>query len=54
MIRGVVSFSVEDDNSNIHFEGHKARITGGKLKRKAEVNFCEDKFEIKIKPKCSK
>lgn len=54
MKKRIISFDIEEDNSEIHKEAHKARITGGKLKRKAILEYSSDKMKIKIKPKCSK
>jgi hypothetical protein len=53
-MKKIISFSIEEDHSEIHSEAHKARMTGGKLKNTAKANVNKDKIEIKIKPKCSK
>lgn len=49
-----ISFSVEVDNSKIHEEAHKARLSKGKLKEVIEVEGSECHMKVKIKPKCSK
>ncbi len=53
-MKNIMRFSYEQDNSEIHKEAHKARITKGKLKKKASIESSENEMKIKIKPKCSK
>jgi hypothetical protein len=53
-MKKVMRFSLNSDDSEIHKEAHKARLTKGKLKRKAEVDISKQEVKIKLKPKCSK
>jgi hypothetical protein len=53
-MKKVMKFSLNSDDSEIHKEGHKARLTKGRLVRKAEVEISKSELRIKLKPKCSK
>jgi hypothetical protein len=53
-MKKILTLTFEQDNSEIHKEAHKARITKGKVKKKAEITTTSDSITIKIKPKCSK
>jgi hypothetical protein len=53
-MKKVMKFSLTADDSDIHAEGHKARLTKGKLKRVAQVEISKSELKIKLKPKCSK
>lgn len=53
-MKKIMKFSLKEDDSEIHKEGHKARLTKGKLIRRAEVEILNNELKIKIKPKCSK
>jgi hypothetical protein len=53
-MKKILRFSVEEDNSEINKEAHKARLMKGKLKRKAEFKNSAGEIKVKLKPKCSK
>jgi hypothetical protein len=53
-MKKIMKFSLNHDDSEIHTEAHKAKMTKGKLKRRGEVELSKDEIKIKIKPKCSK